>query len=359
MEPSIAISRHRGRRRGRRRGNACRRPSRPKGGVVAKRPRRQKEAEARAAAEVAILAEAQRKQAEAAARQQAMKTEQDAARGLPPSMSGQVARPANGISNRAYHPGPADYPQAQSYATPASQAAAPAPEHQFNGREDHYLQVRNAWAPAETREPAAPPAWLSAGDRSDSPAQAVVPPAPEDTLQASRDRLTSRWFALNGLFSGATAAAETVPAAAAQRAPVLAVFSLAGGVGKTSLVATLGRALSARGERVLLVDTGGLRTSPVLLWRARPAARRAADIYGSQHQRRCAGADDHRGSGIARSRRRYAGEPYAGDFAAVAGSRAGDRGPGHRFRRRHASGAADVAHGSGTRGARHEFGGKR
>jgi cellulose synthase operon protein YhjQ len=36
---------------------------------------------------------------------------------------------------------------------------------------------------------------------------------------------------------------------------VLAVFSLAGGVGKTSLVATLGRALSSRGERVLLVDT--------------------------------------------------------------------------------------------------------
>jgi cellulose biosynthesis protein BcsQ len=35
----------------------------------------------------------------------------------------------------------------------------------------------------------------------------------------------------------------------------MAVFSLAGGVGKTSLVATLGRALSARGERVLLVDT--------------------------------------------------------------------------------------------------------
>lgn len=39
------------------------------------------------------------------------------------------------------------------------------------------------------------------------------------------------------------------------RAPVVAVFSLAGGVGKTSIAATLGRALSGRGERVLLVDT--------------------------------------------------------------------------------------------------------
>ncbi len=36
---------------------------------------------------------------------------------------------------------------------------------------------------------------------------------------------------------------------------MLAVFSLAGGVGKSCMVATLGRALSARGERVLLVDT--------------------------------------------------------------------------------------------------------
>ena len=36
---------------------------------------------------------------------------------------------------------------------------------------------------------------------------------------------------------------------------MLAVFSLAGGVGKTSLVATLGRALSAGTESVLLVDT--------------------------------------------------------------------------------------------------------
>jgi cellulose synthase operon protein YhjQ len=37
--------------------------------------------------------------------------------------------------------------------------------------------------------------------------------------------------------------------------PVLAVFSLAGGVGKTSLLATLGRGLSSLGEKVLLADT--------------------------------------------------------------------------------------------------------
>jgi cellulose synthase operon protein YhjQ len=39
------------------------------------------------------------------------------------------------------------------------------------------------------------------------------------------------------------------------RTPVLAVFSLAGGVGKTSIVATLGRSLSSLGEKVLLADT--------------------------------------------------------------------------------------------------------
>jgi cellulose synthase operon protein YhjQ len=42
----------------------------------------------------------------------------------------------------------------------------------------------------------------------------------------------------------------------------MAIFSLAGGVGKTSLVATLGRALSARGERVLLVDTAAFGLLP-------------------------------------------------------------------------------------------------
>ena len=81
-----------------------------------------------------------------------------------------------------------------------------------------------------------------------------MPSAPEDTLQGSRERLASRWYALRSLFDGPMPA-EAAPAPTASRAPVVAVFSLAGGVGKTSLVATLGRALSARGERVLLVDT--------------------------------------------------------------------------------------------------------
>src|SRR5579859_6018581 len=205
----------------------------------------QKNAEARQAAEAAILAEAQRKQDEAK-KEQALKAEQQAAQQRAWQAS-QPERSIHPIPTLAYQAPPAaDHEYAQRYAAPvpapsplpsnghfvnqpysdpvgqplytapATQAAyvppAPPPavaarEEQYRGREDHFLQVRNPWAPAETREPAARPAWLSA-DRADAPAQPLVPPAPEDTLQASRDRLTSRWFALNGLFNGGAAPAE-------------------------------------------------------------------------------------------------------------------------------------------------------
>ncbi len=90
-----------------------------------------------------------------------------------------------------------------------------------------------------------------------------MPQAPPDTLQGSRDRLTSRWFALKGVFEApATPLAEPAQSPMASRVPVTAVFSLAGGVGKTSLVATLARALSARGERLLLVDTSSFGMLP-------------------------------------------------------------------------------------------------
>jgi cellulose synthase operon protein YhjQ len=94
------------------------------------------------------------------------------------------------------------------------------------------------------------------------PAAASSPAAPEDTLQGSRDKLASRWFALRGVFDGNVSPIEPILAPSTTRPPAMAVFSLAGGVGKTSLVATLGRALSARGERVLLVDTAAFGLLP-------------------------------------------------------------------------------------------------
>jgi cellulose synthase operon protein YhjQ len=66
------------------------------------------------------------------------------------------------------------------------------------------------------------------------------------------DGVAPRWYALHSIFAPpevlATPSLENRP-------PMVAVFSLAGGVGKTCLVATLGRALAAFGERVLLADT--------------------------------------------------------------------------------------------------------
>ena len=89
--------------------------------------------------------------------------------------------------------------------------------------------------------------------------------SPEDTIQGSRDRITARWFALKSVLDGSPespAASATEPAQSASRVPVLAIFSLSGGVGKTSLTATLARALSARGERVLIAETASFGLLP-------------------------------------------------------------------------------------------------
>jgi len=128
-------------------------------------------------------------------------------------------------------------------------------------REETYPAARIPRTGSASREDVARPAWLTP-ERSDSSASAAPSTAPEDTLQGSRDRLASRWFALQGIFEGAAPPAQSAPAPAAARAPVIALFSLAGGVGKTSIVATLGRALSGRGERVLLVDTAAYGLLP-------------------------------------------------------------------------------------------------
>jgi cellulose synthase operon protein YhjQ len=90
---------------------------------------------------------------------------------------------------------------------------------------------------------------------------APTPPPPQssvaDTLQHSRERVAARWYALKGVFEQpGQEQAEAAPVRQKEtRTPVLAVFSLAGGVGKTSLVATVGRSLSSLGEKVLLTDT--------------------------------------------------------------------------------------------------------
>ncbi len=90
-----------------------------------------------------------------------------------------------------------------------------------------------------------------------TPAPALTPvpvPVPvSEPEQQSREQVASRWYALRGVFGRGQE--EIQEERLDWQIPVMTFFSLAGGVGKTSLTAAIGRALAARGERVLLADT--------------------------------------------------------------------------------------------------------
>ena len=234
--------------------------------LAAEEAAQQAQAAQRAAAQ---QAEAAREAAQRAADQEAAAQQAEAARDVAqraPQHATQQAGWHQPLADRfAAHrpsdpvpPAAPNYPSAfdfADYAPPQPLRPAASQPERASMREDSNSQSRNPWAPLDPRENAGRPAWLTT-DRPEPAVQPAAPEPPEDTLQGSRDRMTSRWFALRGLFEGgASAPVEAAPVPVPSRAPVVAIFSLAGGVGKTSLVATLGRALSARGERVLLVDT--------------------------------------------------------------------------------------------------------
>ncbi len=86
----------------------------------------------------------------------------------------------------------------------------------------------------------------------------VAEPAMPAPRQEAQDApLATRWYALHSVLFPSQAPSDPVPAVETEyalRPPMVAVLSAAGGVGKTCLVATLGRALSGLGEQVLLVD---------------------------------------------------------------------------------------------------------
>lgn len=164
-----------------------------------------------------------------------------------------------------FEPRVVEQPRARTEARSVAQAASeaqmtlsqlrPAPQSAWQAPQRE--AARNLWPVAG--ENAAMPAWLAAEQPAASTHFA------EASLQETRERMTSRWFALRGVFhqeADSAAPAQAVTAVVAQRVPMLAVFSLAGGVGKTAVAATLGRALSARGERVLLVDTASFGLLP-------------------------------------------------------------------------------------------------
>ncbi|HEY0309162.1 MAG TPA: cellulose synthase operon protein YhjQ/BcsQ [Acidobacteriaceae bacterium] len=113
------------------------------------------------------------------------------------------------------------------------------------------------YAPPIAPPPSARPAWFYADHdvQEQRPTLPTTPSPLADTLQHSRERVASRWFALKGVFDSSLEQEVQPLRHKEARTPALAMFSLAGGVGKTSMVATLGRALASLGEKVLLTDT--------------------------------------------------------------------------------------------------------
>jgi cellulose synthase operon protein YhjQ len=117
---------------------------------------------------------------------------------------------------------------------------------------------------AEPQPATAAPRYQYSNYAQNLPRQVSEPPAFwAGTLQQPREKASSRWTALTAE-SNRSVAPQSLPQRSRQlQPPVLAVFSLAGGVGKTSVVATLGRALAAQGEQVLLVDTNSYGLLPL------------------------------------------------------------------------------------------------
>ena len=185
----------------------------------------------------------------ARARQQQQSGVFEAAKPVEPAPG---AGSGSGMRARGYQPDEASgsYP---SYTGNAFGADSPEPE----GAVPAWINSSANEAPqrrVETPEPRSSVVRRTPATQGSGPSGSPV----ADTLQHSRERVAARWFALKGIFDhhGQEQRPETTPVRQKDvRIPMLTVFSLAGGVGKTSLVATLGRALSATGEKVLLTDT--------------------------------------------------------------------------------------------------------
>jgi cellulose synthase operon protein YhjQ len=191
--------------------------------------------------------------------------------GILPPAKPQATRPTG--SSRITPPSPRPV-------SPFSQALVPSDSTRGRRAQDDFDYQQSQGFPERRGPSESDSSTLSSHRPSDpaGPAWLYAPPAPQvtprpfvsqsssvqssvaDTLQHSRERVAARWFALKGVFEQPGQDGQDQPEAAPirqkeTRTPVLAVFSLAGGVGKTSLVATVGRALSSMGEKVLLTDT--------------------------------------------------------------------------------------------------------
>jgi hypothetical protein len=103
----------------------------------------------------------------------------------------------------------------------------------------------------EGAQPAAPqPASQQAATERQAPSPVF---SAQQHAVPSSEPSVARWYALNSVFTP-TRKDTGQPNGSRLQPPVTAVFSLAGGVGKTCLIATLGRCLSGFREHVLLAE---------------------------------------------------------------------------------------------------------
>ena len=116
--------------------------------------------------------------------------------------------------------------------------------------------VRGQFRQRTVRKPVTQPAAVPLRQAEEQVQSIEEPPLPRPA------EASTRWYALQSAFSPVEIAEEPEQVSLEGAPPVLSVLSLAGGVGKTCLVATLGRALAALGERVLLADTAACGLLP-------------------------------------------------------------------------------------------------
>jgi cellulose synthase operon protein YhjQ len=195
-------------------------------------------------------------------RQAQQTTRQEAARVKPESVSSPIPRPAPQYQPPANVPPVAATPMTAQVpaAAPPRTAVYPSVTASYPAYPSGSPDTRTGTTPVAA-VPSGQPEWLTgsypAANPATGPRPSVTARSPiSDTLQYSRERVASRWFALKGIFETPGQEPEAPPVRQKEtHVPVLAFFSLAGGVGKTSMVATLGRTLSALGEKTLLLDT--------------------------------------------------------------------------------------------------------
>jgi cellulose synthase operon protein YhjQ len=157
---------------------------------------------------------------------------------------------------------PSQYrPEPISMPTPLPQSVSQAPDRPWSIPAEPpapaWLSGSSSPTPISSQSASAQFRAAAAATAVTTAATTVAPIAAvaSDTLQSSRELVASRWHALKGVFDTPEPIVEPPQFEATVLVPTLAVFSLAGGVGKTSMVATLGRALASLGEKVLLADT--------------------------------------------------------------------------------------------------------